>query len=96
MKVLKQEWTPGRGGQITSISKDREQLDATIQELAPKPPDSEENEDFNYRQAATPSGKVEEIDIPDDSVFADMVKDRTIFLHDDELDLIWDNLPEED
>ena len=96
MKILRQDWSILQGGQITSISKDRAQLDATIEELSPKQDPEDESEILNYEKAAEPDGNAEELEIPDDSVFADMVRDNTVFLHDDEMDLMWENSSIED
>lgn len=96
MKILRQDWRILEGGQITSISKDQEQLNATIEELAPKKDPEEEDEILNWEKAAEPDGSAQEIEIPGDSVFAEMVKNGTVFLHDDEMGLIWDNSSIED
>ena len=96
MKILRQDWSILQGGQITSISKDRTQLDSTIEELAPKKDPEDEDEILNYEKAAEPEGSAEELEIPDDSIFAEMVKNSTVFLHDDEMDLIWESSSTED
>ncbi|MFI5260459.1 MAG: hypothetical protein ACHQU0_01520 [Candidatus Paceibacteria bacterium] len=74
MKVLLQEWSTDKGWQ-TSISKDREQLDETIQQL-------------KTENRAKPEGEVLEVTIPDDHGLAGMVEDETVFLCSDEMDVI--------
>jgi len=71
LKVLMQDWSTDRGRQ-TSISKDKAQLDETIQKL------KEENK-------AEPSGIPYEVSVPDDHAFAEMIEGETIFLHEDEM-----------
>ncbi len=89
MKVLWQIWTSSDGAELESISRDEEQLQKTIQELSPQ--DDSENEEI---LEAIPKCAPQEIDIPDDSIFAEMVESRTVFLHPDEMDIIWNNLPD--
>jgi hypothetical protein len=91
MKVLVQYWRPLEGGELVSISKSREQIEASIQDLAPKPDPDWEEDILNYDKAAEPNGEPEELEIPDDSPFARMVQGGTVFLREDELELIWDN-----
>ena len=78
MKVLQQDWYVPDKGCMTSISKDQTQLDTTFEEIKIKEPETELD------------GQFQEITIPDDSVFAEMVQTRTVFLHDDEMDIIYD------
>lgn len=89
MKVLVQEWDNVAGGQATSISKDREQLDETIKRVAPQKNPHDEGDILNYKEATVPDGDATEVEIPDDSVFAEMVGSRTVFLHSDEMDVLW-------
>ena len=85
--VLRQDWRiEATGRSITSISKDKAQLKETIQELKPSPQNQRNKDKFTV-----PDGKAEKIKIPIDSAFADMVEHQTIFLHDDEMDLIYGN-----
>ena len=86
MKVLMQEWRVPDGGQLISISKDRGQLDATVKEVTAKKSEDE------HEEIPEVDGEHEEIEIPNDSVFVEMVKMHTIFLHDDEMDIIYDAL----
>lgn len=78
MKVLRQDWVSPSRGCVTSISKNRVQLDATFVRIKKQEPEVELE------------GEADEITIPDDSPFVNMVKQNTVFLHEDEMDLIYD------
>jgi hypothetical protein len=73
---------------MTSLSKNQEQLGATIKELAPKKDPHDEENILNYDEAVVPDGNAWEIKIPDDSAFAEMVNFRTVFLDNDEMDIL--------
>jgi hypothetical protein len=88
MKVFHQTWRPEYGGpELNSISRDRVAYEETMAYAA--------NPGENNKDGPTlPTGELLEITIPDDSEFARLVKQRgTIFLHDDEMDMVW-NAPE--
>lgn len=76
MKVLLQEWTID-GKSETSISKDQTQLNDTIQEI------EAESDEGNVK-----CEELSEVEVPNDHAFAEMVQSRTVFLHDDEMDVI--------
>lgn len=76
MKVLFQQWIVMDHGSVVSISKDMAQYTKTVAELASK--DEGEPE----------PGDPLEVSIPDDSVFAEMVEEDTVFLHRNEQDII--------
>lgn len=95
MKVLVQYWLPLRGGELVSISLSQEQLTKTISELVPKQNPEDKDEILNEDSAANPDGDAEELEIPDSTIerFLDLLNRRTVFLCDDEMGMIWDNLP---
>lgn len=71
MKVFPQEWMID-GTWTISISKDKDQLEATKKKYRGSDEDVE------------PEGTCWEYELPDDSPFTGMVQKRTIFLHRDE------------
>lgn len=74
MKVLMQHWyVPGKGA-LVSISKNKDQLNAAVQQVK--------------TDGGRKDGKPLEVEIPDDHAFVDMLKDGTVFLHNDEMDVI--------
>lgn len=75
MKVLLQEWKIDGAGCVSSISKDEAQL----KKIALKVLAEEYNEKLE---------EFYEVEIPDDHPLADMVERGTVFLHNDELDVI--------
>ena len=75
MRVLLQRWD-SLEGKLTSISKSKKQLKDTVRRL--------EKEGELHRLVGDP----EKVSIPNHHALADMVKDDTIFLHKDELDVI--------
>lgn len=83
MKVLAQEWHDRYKDLFpVSISKDQAQLDEAIKSLAKKEDRDEDSTTIPYEEAW-------EVEIPDDSVFAEMVEMRgTVFLHRDEEDIL--------
>lgn len=93
MKVLWQIWTYGQGMELNSISKDAEQLAVTIEEQS-SPQADIAGKVSHHDNNVIPEGEAEEIDIPDNSIFAEMVESRTVFLNENEMDIIWDNLPD--
>ena len=77
MKVLLQEWAIPGGG--TSISRNRAEIRTAYKRVKRKIPWAKYN------------GGPTEINIPDDSVFAEMVATRgTVFLSRDETETAWD------
>jgi hypothetical protein len=93
MKVLVQVWEKLTGGESTSISKNREQLEETIKGVAPQKDPDDAEDILNYYEAVVPDGDPREVEIPDGSVFAEMVQSRTVFLLPDEMGVIWDSVP---
>ncbi len=87
MKVFHQTWELKYGGpELNSISKDRGSYEQTVTDVANPDEDNEQG-------PAHPSGELIEITIPDDHDFAYLVEDRgTVFLHDDEMDIVWEAL----
>ncbi len=85
MKVFYQTWELEWGGpELNSISKDRAAYEEAVASAANPDEDSEDG-------PAHPTGELMEITIPDDNHFAYMVEDRgTVFLHDDEMDFVWE------
>ncbi len=85
MKVFHQTWELERGGpELNSLSKDRASYEETVAEVANPDEDNEGG-------PAHPTGELMEITIPDDHPFACIVEDRgTVFLHDDEMDFVWE------
>ncbi|HUO50611.1 MAG TPA: hypothetical protein VMU25_03580 [Candidatus Paceibacterota bacterium] len=81
MKVLRQDWKIPGEGCLTSISKDKAQLETTIASVLANSPET------------TLIGHFDEITIPDDCDFVDMVEGNTVFLQSDEMDIV-DNAPE--
>ena len=75
MQVLYQEWKTSNGAWICSISKDAVQLEQTVKEL-------------KAAAKATPDSKPFMVEVPDTSGFVDMVQVETLFLHDDERDIL--------
>ncbi|OGG41991.1 hypothetical protein A2837_02175 [Candidatus Kaiserbacteria bacterium RIFCSPHIGHO2_01_FULL_46_22] len=90
MKVLVQDWKTPEGRLRTSISKDQEQLDETVKRLAPRL--DSEGEVQNWDKAVTPEEGSWEIEIPEDSIFVEMVGFRTVFLEPDEMDVLYSAL----
>ena len=76
MKVLLQDWDVPSEGQLVSISRDHAQLDATTLKI--KKNDAESCAVYDPL----------EVEIPDDHEFVHMLENGSIFLHDDEMDII--------
>ncbi len=85
MKVFHQTWRSEYGGpELNSISRDRAAYEEAVVYVANPDEDSKDG-------PAHPTGDLMEITIPDDSEFAGLVKKHgTIFLHDDEMDVVWE------
>ncbi len=84
MKVLHQTWGSEFGGpELNSISKDRESYEKAVVYAA--------NPDKDSKDAPIhPTGELVEITIPDDCEYARLVRQRgTMFLLDDEVDIVW-------
>ena len=79
MKVLVQAWVSPSSGSITSISKNRRQIRSALTRV--------KKEDPSVKLEGKPYG----ITIPDDSPFAGMVEDDAVFLHQDEMGIIYDS-----
>ena len=76
MKVLMQDWDVPSKGQLVSISKNQDQLDATTREI--------KRDDAENCAVDDPF----EVEIPDDHEFVGMLENGSVFLHDDEMDII--------
>ena len=82
MIVIKQDWWSGRSTERISLSRDIEALN------------EEKNSIAIEEESTLPQGDPQEITIPDDSAFVEMVKLRgTVFLNDNEFDIVY-NSPE--
>ncbi len=75
MKVLYQEWQTVERGWVCSISKSLDQLQNTVAELA-------------VDNKAEPQDEPFEVEIPDDCDFVPMINRDTVFLEDDEHNII--------
>ncbi len=74
MKVLMQDWYVPDKGALVSISKDNNQLDVTAKRITAK--------------GGEVDGEPLEVEIPDDHEFVHMLRNGSVFLHHDEMDVI--------